>query len=73
MAHTINATHSVKAPAYISQSLTVLWNGLVRLGENSARARLANQIGQLSETRLKELGVTRAELIKRVFSDGYHM
>ena len=73
MAHTINATHSVKAPACISQSLTVLWNGLVRLGENSARARLANQIGQLSETRLKELGVTRAELIKRVFSDGYHM
>jgi len=73
MAHTINATHSVKAPNVIAQAVTTLWNGLVYLGENSARARLANQIGQLSETRLKELGVTRAELIKRVFNDGYHM
>ena len=73
MAHTYNSAHHFSLGGVIVHGLQWVWHGLIRMGENSARARLANQIGQLSETRLKELGVTRAELIKRVFSDGYHM
>ena len=73
MAHTLNTQHSVSVTGIVTRALQWIWNGLIMMGENSARARVLHQIGQLSDAELQAIGVTRADLVKRVMSDGYHL
>ena len=73
MAHTLNSHPSLNITGAVTRALQWVWNGLIILGENSARARVLHQIGQLSDAELQAIGVTRADLVKRVMSDGYHL
>lgn len=73
MAHTAHTPHPISAPGLISRGLRGIWNGLIFLGENSARARVVQQISDMSDAELESRGLTRADLVKRTLTDGYHL
>ncbi len=73
MAHTAQRIHPFSAPGLIKSALTWVWDGLIYLGENSARARVVHQINAMTDAELKERGLTRADVVRRSLSDGYHL
>ena len=73
MAHTYNSDHHVSVGSAIAYGFQWIWHGLIRMGENSARARVLHQVGQLSDEQLKAMGLTRSDVVKRILSDGYHL
>ncbi|WP_227272423.1 DUF1127 domain-containing protein [Roseobacter weihaiensis] len=73
MAYTAHTPHPISAPGLILRGLRWVWNGLIFLGENSARARVVHQISEMSDAELALRGLTRADLVKRMLTDGYHL
>lgn len=73
MAHTEYNTQSVSAPSVVKSTLLWIWNGLIYIGENSARARVVRQINDMSDKQLADFGLTRADVAKRIISDSYHI
>jgi len=73
MAHTEYKPDPISAPGLIKSALTWMWGGLIKMGENSARARVAHQVATMSDAELAARGLTRSDLAKRVLSDGYHL
>lgn len=53
--------------------LTKLWNGLIIMGEASAKARMVHALNELSDEELARRGLDRQDLVKRIFTDGYHI
>lgn len=53
--------------------LSKIWAGLVFLGESNSRAQLAREIADMSDEEIARKGLTRAELVRRVMTDGYGM
>lgn len=49
------------------------WAMLVRLGENSARARVIREISAMSDSDLEIRGLSRQEITKSAFTDGYFL
>jgi len=68
---TIN--HSVSAPSLniFAKAGQRVWNTLVAIGENSARAQSLNSIAALSDADLEKMGVTRKDLIERALGGVY--
>lgn len=58
---------------FILRVLKGFWNGLIAIGEASAKARSVQALNDLSDEELAARGVTRQDLVKRVFTDGYHI
>jgi hypothetical protein len=54
-----------------TRALSKIWAGLVILGESNSRAQIAREICNLSDEDLEKMGLTRAELVRRVMIDGY--
>lgn len=50
--------------------LSRLWEGLIALGENSARAQTLQKISTMSDEQINALGLTRAQLVQRALSAG---
>lgn len=75
MAHTNSIAKAQPAGIFetFGKALLWIWDGLVFLGENSARARVVRQINSMSDEQLAARGLTRADVVKRVISDGYHL
>ncbi|MFK7765144.1 MAG: DUF1127 domain-containing protein [Roseobacter sp.] len=73
MAHTAHRIHPISAPGLVKNALVWIWDGLIYLGENSSRARIVHEINAMSDAELEERGLTRAEVVRRVMSDGYHL
>jgi hypothetical protein len=55
----------------IKAFLSRIWDVLVFLGENSARAQKVSRINELSDAQLAARGLTRQEAVRRAFFDGY--
>ena len=70
MAHT--ATH-FSAPGLVGAFFQKIWNGLIYIGEHSARARMAQEIAWMTDEELERAGMTRADVVKRVFCDRYYL
>ncbi|MEM6887894.1 MAG: hypothetical protein AAF636_07105 [Pseudomonadota bacterium] len=73
MAHAEFKTRTINEPGLLKGVLLWVWDALVYLGENSARARVIHQINGMSDEELRARGLSRADLVKRVMSDGYHL
>ncbi len=70
---TTNTPVFFSAPGLISAFFRKIWDGLVFIGENSARARMVQEISWMTDEELERAGITRADLVKRVFSDSFHI
>lgn len=57
----------------LTKLVMAIWNGLIYIGENSARARAIRELNMLGDEELEARGLTRTDIVKRVFSDGYHI
>lgn len=69
MAYT--ATHIVgtsNETSLAKRFVNALWDGLVRLGENSSIMRQIDALNALSDAELAERGLTREEILHRVFA-----
>jgi len=73
MAHAEYKPHPISAPGLIKGALLWIWDGLIAIGENSARARVVQQINDMSDKQLADFGLTREEVVRRMISDGYHI
>ncbi|MEP4197795.1 MAG: hypothetical protein ABJL99_19390 [Aliishimia sp.] len=65
--------HTPSSSGFIYRFFSGIWNGLIRVGERSAHARLAQEINNMSDQQLEAAGLTRADFVKRVMTDGYHI
>jgi len=70
MAHITQPTHT---PGFVLRVLTGIWDTLVNIGENCARARMLQEVNMFSDEELERMGLTREQLVRRVFTDGYQM
>lgn len=61
------------ASNFFLRFLNKIWDGLVYIGESSARARALRELSEMSDEDLAKLGLTREDVIKRVFSDGLYI
>lgn len=50
-----------------------IWNGLVYLGENSTRGRALQKLNAVSDAELEARGVTRQEIVRRIFADRLYL
>lgn len=50
-----------------------IWNGLVFLAENSSRAQALRKLSETSDEELAARGVTRDEIVRKMFADRYYM
>lgn len=73
MAHIAHRIHPISVPGLIKSALVWFWDGLIYLGENSSRARIVHEINAMTDAELEERGLTRAEVVRRMMSDGYHL
>ena len=64
MAHTLDHT------AASAGVLTRIWNAIVTMGENSARAQTVRMLNTVSDDQLEAMGVTRAQMVQRALSAG---
>lgn len=46
-----------------------IWTGVVYLGENSSRGRALKKLNAISDAELEARGVTRQQVIRRIFAD----
>ncbi len=73
MATTAQRIHPFSAPGLVKSALVWIWDGLIYLGENSSRARIVHEINAMTDAELEERGLTRADVVRRMMSDGYHL
>lgn len=71
-----NANINLKSQTFgiagaLGSALSWIWNGLIYLGENSAKARVLRAINDMSDEELAKRGVTRADMVRRLMSDGF--
>lgn len=64
MAHTLDHT------AASAGVLNRIWNAIVTMGENSARAQTVRMLNTVSDDQLDAMGVTRAQMVQRALSAG---
>ena len=65
------AIAQLHAPNVFSSFFKSAWAMFVWLGENTARARMVREISAMSDAQLEARGLTRYDLVQRVFVDGY--
>ena len=70
MAH---ATTHFSAPGLALSFFKSAWTMLVTIGESSARARMIRELSAMSDEELEARGLTRQDIVKRVFDDGYYI
>ena len=51
--------------------LDAIWHGMMWLGESNSRTQKLQALANLSDEDLKERGLTRAEAVRALFTDGY--
>ncbi|MHA6264558.1 hypothetical protein ACXYMO_15250 [Arenibacterium sp. CAU 1754] len=69
MAYT--ATHTAGAaiePGVFKRFLTAMWDGLVRIGENSTIMRQVDALNAMSDDELAARGLTRQQVLHRIFA-----
>lgn len=64
MAHTLD--HSAASAGVLKR----IWNAIVTMGENSARAQTVRMLNTVSDDQLNAMGVTRAQMVQRALSAG---
>ena len=74
MAHSAPATATHTSFAGILDRMSEgLTRGLTFLVENNPRYRQISAINELSDAELSKRGTTRADMMRRVFSDRYYL
>ena len=66
---TTNPTLNVFAP--IKRALSAMFDGLISISENTARARQMEALMALSDAQLAERGIKRQDIARHVFRDTY--
>ena len=54
-----------------TRMLDAIWHGMMWLGESNSRTQKLQALANLSDEDLKERGLTRAEAVRALFTDGY--
>jgi uncharacterized protein YjiS (DUF1127 family) len=57
----------------ISRVFKKVWDVLIYIGENNSRAQTIQALMQLSDAELEARGLTRHEIVQRVFADGRYL
>ena len=70
MAHAIEH-HS--APSFPLTALRSVWAMFCWFGETTARARMLRELSELSDAQLAAQGMTRQDIVRRVFDDGTYI
>jgi uncharacterized protein YjiS (DUF1127 family) len=72
MAHAItqSAAPALRSPLVFFKNL---WTMLCWLGENSSRARMIREISAMSDADLEAKGLTREDLVRRVFDGAFYI
>jgi len=67
------ANTSISNKGGFGQAFLMFWEWLAALGENSARAQLLREFSEMTDEELASHGLTRAEIVRRVFADKYYI
>ena len=57
----------------VARFFASIWSGMVFLAENSARARAVQQLNEMSDAELEARGVTRQDMVRKIFADKFYL
>ena len=62
-------TTDVPGLGFVARSAAAFWNGVIALGEASARSREIEALQALSDEELAKMGLDRTRIVHHVFRD----
>ncbi len=73
MAYTTANTAADRSGNPLTTAFAAIGNWLISISESTARARRVEQLQNLSDAQLAELGIKRQDIVRHVFRDLYYI
>ncbi len=69
----LTAQHIGETGNPVARFFNWIWNGLVVIAESSSRAQAVRRLNEMSDAELAARGVTREEIVRKIFADKFYV